>query len=71
MQSNLPGSECIGRGHDIFGAYASPDSTTMQLFELGPENTLVSLGGDSYMGFSNNIATILRLDRTNQFTVYG
>ena len=44
MTTNLPGNECLGCGYDVFGEYASPLSTTKQLFEFGPEDTVVRLG---------------------------
>ncbi len=46
MATNLPGNECLGCGYDVFGDYASPISTTKELFELGDQNTIVKLGGN-------------------------
>ena len=71
MTKNLAGNECLGCGYNVFGEYASPESTTRQLFELGPEETEVHLGVDSYLGYKNGVATYLRLDQTNLEIVFG
>lgn len=35
----LPGVEMVGCGYDVFGAYASPDATTLQLFDWSAAGT--------------------------------
>jgi hypothetical protein len=69
--ASIPGNECLGRGYDVFGTYASPVSTTEQLFELGEETTSVRLGTDSYLGYAKNVASYLKIDRTNLETIFG
>jgi len=44
----LPGANLLGKGYDVFGFYASPNSTTTQLFNLPQETALVSVGNYSY-----------------------
>jgi hypothetical protein len=38
---SLPGTDSIGMGYDVFGGvYASPEATTVQLFDLGPHEPI-------------------------------
>ena len=41
--ANILGNECLGRCYDVFSTYASPVSTTEQLFDLEEETTSVRL----------------------------
>ena len=71
MTYPIPNNECLGRGYDVFGCYASPTSTTEQLFELGESTTLLGHQSHSYMGFSPEVATYQQITQTLNENIFG